>query len=155
MSDVTVTHATFTLERCYDNSPGRVFKAWADPAVKTRWFAGALDPDTAPMELDFRVGGTERAESAAGSGPVIIYEGLFRDIVDSQRIIVVNSIDVDGERISVSQVTAEFLPDGSGTRLVVTEQGAYLDGRDTPESREKGIRAQLDALGAELLGVTG
>jgi uncharacterized protein YndB with AHSA1/START domain len=149
-----VTHATFTLERCYETSPARVFKAWADPVVKTRWFTGALDPDAPPMELDFRVGGTERAVTVADSGPVIIYEGLFRDIVDGQRIIVVNSIDVDGERISVSQLTAEFLAEGSGTRLVVTEQGAYLDGRDTPESREKGIRAQLDALGAELLDVT-
>jgi uncharacterized protein YndB with AHSA1/START domain len=154
VSDTHVTHATFTLERFYDTSPVRVFGAWADPAVKTRWFSGATDPDSAPMEMDFRVGGTERAISAAGGGPVIIYEGLFRDIVPGERIIVANSIDVDGERISVSQFTAQFVAEGIGTRLVVTEQGAYLDGRDSPESRKKGIRAQLQALGAELQGAT-
>lgn len=152
MSEVSVTHAMFTLERCYDVPPDRVFGAWADPAVKTRWFSGALDPGAEPMKMDFRVGGTEQAISGTDHGSVIIYEGLFREIVPDKRIIVANSIDVDGERISVSQFTAEFLAEGSGTRLVVTEQGAYLDGRDAPESRAQGIRAQLAAIDVELHG---
>lgn len=41
-------------------------------------------------------------------------------------------------------------PHASGTRLVLTEQGAYLDGHDTPESREQGTGALLDALAEEL-----
>jgi hypothetical protein len=69
--------------------------------------------------------------------------------------VVANWIDVDGERISVSQFTAEFRADGNGTLLVVTEQGAYLDGHDSPDSRAIGIRAQLDALGMELADSTG
>ena len=75
---------------------------------------------------------------------------MFRDIVPAERIVVANWIDVGGHRISVSQFTAEFRSDGNGTRLVVTEQGAYLDGRDSPDSRAIGIRAQLDALALEL-----
>ncbi len=152
MTDRTVTHATFSLEHVYDASPARVFGAWADPAVKTRWFTGAVSPGAPPMKLDFRVGGTEQSVSAAADGPVVAYEGLFRDIVPNERIVVANCIDVDGECISVSQFTAEFRPDGSGTRLVVTEQGAYLDGHDSPESRAVGIRTQLQALAAELQG---
>jgi uncharacterized protein YndB with AHSA1/START domain len=154
MTDRSVTHATFSLERVYDASPARVFGAWADPAVKTRWFTGAVDPGAPAMKLDFRVGGTEQSVSGAPGDPVIAYEGLFRDIVPDERIVVANYIDVDGERISVSQVTAEFRPDSAGTRLVVTEQGAYLDGHDSPESRAVGIRTQLQALDAELQGRT-
>jgi len=152
MTDRGVTHATFTLERVYPVPPPRVFEAWADPAVKTRWFTGALDPAAAPMKMDFRVGGTEQAVSHAGGGAVIVYEGLFRDIVPDERIVVANRIDVDGQCISVSQFTAEFLAHGNGTRLVVTEQGAYLDGHDNPDSRASGIRVQLDALTAECSG---
>jgi uncharacterized protein YndB with AHSA1/START domain len=37
MSDRTVTHATFTMERNYQAPPDRVFAAWADPEVKVRW----------------------------------------------------------------------------------------------------------------------
>jgi uncharacterized protein YndB with AHSA1/START domain len=150
MTDQSVTHATTVIERVYTTPPARVFDAWADPAVKTRWFTAALDPGATPMKMDFRVGGTEHSSSGAGGGPVVSYEGLFRDIVPGARIVVANCIDVDSRRISVSQFSAEFRAEGSGTRLVVTEQGAYLDGHDSPESRVTGIRAQLEALAAEL-----
>jgi uncharacterized protein YndB with AHSA1/START domain len=155
MTERSVTHATLVLEHVYAVPPRRVFDAWADPAVKTRWFTGALDPAATPMAMDFRVGGIEQVVSRANGGAVIVYEGLFRDIVPAERIVVANWIDVDGERISVSQLTAEFRADGNGTRLIVTEQGAYLDGHDSPDSRAIGIRAQLDALAAELADITG
>ena len=38
--DRFVTHASFTLERSYPTPPARVFAAWADPALKSRWFTG-------------------------------------------------------------------------------------------------------------------
>ncbi len=51
MTDRSVTHATFVVERRYDASPARVFAAWADPAAKARWFArgraGASPPAAA------------------------------------------------------------------------------------------------------------
>ena len=40
----------------------------------------------------------------------------------------------------------EFLPAGSATRLIVTEQGAFLDGYDDAGSREQGTRWLLDKL---------
>ena len=40
-------------------------------------------------------------------------------------------------------------PDG-GTRLVLTEQGAFLDGREQPAWREHGTADQLEALAQEL-----
>jgi hypothetical protein len=52
--------------------------------------------------------------------------------------------------ISVSVATVEFRPDGVGTRLVFTEQGAFLDGHDTPARREHGMGSLLDELDAEL-----
>jgi uncharacterized protein YndB with AHSA1/START domain len=41
-------------------------------------------------------------------------------------------------------------PADTGTRLVYTEQGACLDGLDTPDAREHGTRELLDALGTAL-----
>jgi len=149
MTERSVTHATFVLEHEYPAPPVRVFAAWADPAVKTRWFSGAVDPAAAPMKMDFRVGGTEQTVSH-GDGSVVAYEGLFREIVPAERIVVANWIDVNDQRISVSQLTAEFRAEGTGTRLVVTEQGAYFDGHDSPGSRAIGIRTQLAALASEL-----
>jgi hypothetical protein len=44
----------------------------------------------------------------------------------------------------------EFKADGDGTRLIFTEQGAFLDGLDKVEYREHGTRDLLDNLGAFL-----
>jgi len=41
-------------------------------------------------------------------------------------------------------------PAGSGTRLVFTEQGAYLDGYDDVAGREHGTRELLESLDKEL-----
>ena len=38
MSDRSVTHATFVIERRYPADRARVFKAWADPKAKALWF---------------------------------------------------------------------------------------------------------------------
>jgi uncharacterized protein YndB with AHSA1/START domain len=52
--------------------------------------------------------------------------------------------------MSVSLTTVEFKAEGTGTRLVFTEQGAFLDGLDKPADREHGTGELLNALGAEL-----
>jgi hypothetical protein len=45
---------------------------------------------------------------------------------------------------------ATFVIERTGTRLVFTEQGAFLDGYDGPKERERGTGELLDALGASL-----
>jgi len=57
---------------------------------------------------------------------------------------------LDETRISVSLATVAFRPAGTRTRLIVTEQGAFVVGYDTPTQREQGTGALLGALGAEL-----
>jgi hypothetical protein len=53
-----------------------------------------------------------------------------------------------GAPLSSSLATVEFRPEGKGTRLVFTEQGAYLDGN--VEGREEGTRALMETLAEEL-----
>ena len=150
MTERSVTHATFVIERTYDASPARVFAAWADPAAKARWFAGPDDWESGAYELDFRVGGRERASGGPPGGPVHTYDARYQDIVPNERIIVAYDMHLDETRISVSLATVELKPAGTGTRLVYTEQGAFLDGYDNPSERERGTRDLLDALEAEL-----
>lgn len=51
---------------------------------------------------------------------------------------------------TVSVTTVEFVPDGTGTRLLLTEQGTFLDDQEQPAWREQGTGEWLDALGREL-----
>ena len=66
------------------------------------------------------------------------------------RIVYAYDMHLEGTRISVSLGTVELEPEGDGTRLTYTEQGAYLDGLDSADQRESGTGGLLDALGAEL-----
>jgi uncharacterized protein YndB with AHSA1/START domain len=151
MTKRSVTHSTFTLERVYDASPARVFAAWADPRAKARWFVGPDEWESGTHELDFRVGGRERTSGGPKGGPVHAYDARYQDIVPNERIIYSYDMHLDDVRISVSLATVVFKPLGAGTRLIFTEQGAFLDGHDYPGERERGTIDLLDALGAELL----
>jgi hypothetical protein len=50
----------------------------------------------------------------------------------------------------VSLATLQLKAAGGKTTLMVTEQGAFLDGYDDAGSREHGTSHLLDALGASL-----
>ena len=147
----SVTHATFTLERAYGAPPPRVFKAFADPAVKARWFGVSEEElKSGRYELDFRVGGRESWRGGEKGGPEYRNDTIYRDIVPDQRIIFAYDMFQDDKRISVSLATVELKPDGQGTKLTFTEQGAFLDGYDQPKTRESGWGSLLEALGKEL-----
>ena len=150
MTGRSVTHDTFVVERSYPASPARVFAAWADPAAKARWFASPEEWGPDEFELDFRVGGRERSRGGPQGGPLITYEARYQDIVADERIVYTYAMEVDGTLISISVATVELRPERGGTRLVLTEQGAYLDGHDTSAQRQQGAGSLLDALGAQL-----
>jgi uncharacterized protein YndB with AHSA1/START domain len=145
VSERSVAHATFTIERIYDASPERVFGAWSEPVAKARWF-GPGDSH----ELDFRVGGQEHLTARGPDGSNYAFDSRYQDIVSGQRIVYAYDMHREQTRISVSLATIEFKPAGEGTRLVLTEQGAFLDGEDDSAAREHGTRALLERLAAEL-----
>jgi hypothetical protein len=59
-------------------------------------------------------------------------------------------MSINENRISVSLLTVLFKPEGKGTWLTLTEQGAFLDGFDDPKMRESGYGGMLTRLGEEL-----
>jgi uncharacterized protein YndB with AHSA1/START domain len=150
MTQRSVTHATFTIERVYDASPARVFAAFSRAEAKARWFSGPPDWQTVDEAFDFRVGGRERQTSRMPDGTTTAFSGFYQDIVPNERIVYSYAMALNDVRISASLTTVELRPEGAATRLVFTEQGAFLDGYDDAGRREEGTRAALDMLGATL-----
>jgi uncharacterized protein YndB with AHSA1/START domain len=150
MTARSVTHATFTIERTYDAAPARVFAAWASVEAKARWMG--CDPTwvQGKHELDFRVGGREMNRSGPKGGPVHAFDALYHDIVANERIVYSYDLRLGDRLISVSLATIEFKRQGAGTRMTLTEQGAFLDGYDGAAEREEGTREGMDRLGAAL-----
>jgi uncharacterized protein YndB with AHSA1/START domain len=150
MTERSVTHATFVIERTFDAPPQRVFAAFASLEAKSRWFHGPDEWPPGRHELDFRVGGRETSIGGPRDGPQHHFESVFQDIVPNERIINSYRMRLGETPISVSLATVELKQAGAGTRLTYTEYGAYLDGWDNPQQREAGTRDLLDQLGQAL-----
>lgn len=157
-----VLHGSFTVERDLAAPPGRVYSAYADFAVRRRWFRMPGDPLRGSHELDFRVGGHEAASGvfapAGEAEEALSYRSTFWDLEPGARIVFSYSVTVDGVRRWASLVTVSLsalpLPPGNGTRLRHTEQYAYLayagDGAHDVAHLKGGLPLQLNGLAAAL-----
>jgi uncharacterized protein YndB with AHSA1/START domain len=150
-SERSVAHGEFHLQRVYDASVERVWKALTETEAKAKWFAGTAGSwECLERQMDVRVGGRERLKGRWQSGLVTIFDAIYQDVVPSERLVYCYQMFLDERKISVSLATVQLEPAGAGTRLKVAEQGAFLDGHDDAGSRERGTRDLLDALGASV-----
>jgi len=149
----SVAHGSFTIERTYHADPRVVFEAWASEAAKNAWFGEGDDflSLTAAYSLDFQEGGRERLHGSLPDGRTFTFDGIFHDIVADRRIVSSYEVAIDGRRNSVSLMTVELesTTDG-GTKLTLTEQGAFFDSLDSNEQREEGAADSLNQLAAFL-----
>jgi uncharacterized protein YndB with AHSA1/START domain len=150
MSEPSLLHHTFSLERSYRSPAGDVFAAWADPRAKKRWFTG----DSAEHSLDFRIGGLEIVESRGDDQKVLVFESRYVDIVEDKRIVYTSTLAADGALATTSITSVELRPDNGGTVLTLTESDVFLDGQEQPSWREHGTADWLDKLGAEFQTLT-
>jgi uncharacterized protein YndB with AHSA1/START domain len=144
----SVVHATFHLERTYDAPASRVWQALTNKAAKQKWFAGGLE--LLERHMDVRVGGRERVKGRWDGGLVSTFDATYHDVIVNERLVYTYEMHQDDKKISVSLATMQLKPEGGKTTLMVTEQGAFLDGYDDAGSREHGTGLLLDALGASL-----
>jgi uncharacterized protein YndB with AHSA1/START domain len=150
-----VVHDTIIFERRYPISPESVFAAWSDAAQRVRWhFPGTDDWELAEFDQDFRVGGHERACFGPKGAPNLREEGRFLDIVSNERIVSAGTMHKDEVRISMTLCTVELAADGDGTLLKLTDQSAFLDGRERPDERRSGWGAVLERLADFLLSTS-
>ncbi|MBQ1049686.1 SRPBCC domain-containing protein [Micromonospora sp. C51] len=123
-----VRHDTFTISRHLDVPPGEVFRAFADTAIRRRWFR--LPGKVASYQHDFRVGGGETARSTytgLDTAPERLeYRSRYIDIAGAHWIVYGYEAIVDGELRWTSLVTVRLGVETGGTCLEWTEQVTFL-----------------------------
>ena len=150
MTERSVNHSTIVIDRIYDASPSRVFAAWSSPEALLRWASPGGSWVSAIDCFEFRVGGREVSSFGPKDGETYLNEARYLDIVPSERIVSAGVMTSGDKRIFAGLLTVEFTAAGKGCRMVMTEQGAFLDGHDIPANHEAGWNQMLDNLAGEL-----
>ena len=150
----SVIHSSFVIERHYPAKPEKVFAAFAEPEKKRRWYAEARTHDVVKFTMDFRTGGVDQAtfrmnQETPFPGALLTNRTTYQDIEPGKRIVLAYTMAFGEKPFSASLVTIELVPNGAGTDLIFTEQGAYFENSDGPQMREAGWQKLLDSLANE------
>jgi uncharacterized protein YndB with AHSA1/START domain len=112
-----MTDLSLTVQKRIAAPPARVYNAWLDPAVLSRFMASGTGVTLTTAETDPRVGGRFRLDMNVG-GTDYPHCGTYLDLVPHSRIAFTwesHSSTVEG-----STVTLDLVPDGDGTLLTLT-----------------------------------
>jgi uncharacterized protein YndB with AHSA1/START domain len=148
----SVVHATFELQRTYDVPVFQVWRALTDEAAKQKWLGGPPGRwELLERRMDVRAGGSERLKGRWEGGVVSTFDATYHDVIPNERLVYSYEMHLNEKKISVSLATMQLKAGAGKTTLIVTEQGAFLDGYDDAGSREQGTGHLLDALGRSLM----
>ena len=142
---------SIVVRREFGAPAAKVWQAMTEPDHLRRWLGNPGFPLTT-CEMDVRVGGRDRLLGKFVDGSESRFEAQYFDVVPEKRLVYAYDMYWQERKISVSLASVEFVLAGKGTRLVLTEQHAFLDGYEDAGSRERGTRNLMDNLQVALGG---
>lgn len=129
--------------------PERVFSAFADPELVSRWLTPSPQIRLAVLAFEFRVGGGYRFAYHVSDGQVMTVNGTYHAIEPPRRIVFSWNIEPPDEHAGLhSEVTIAITPAGNGSELHIRH--AQLDLVGALERHARGWQGALDGLDALL-----
>lgn len=119
------------IERIFDASPERLFKAWSDPEQVAKWY-GPEGFSLTVCEIDFRLGGKFLYHMSSDMGHEFWYGGVYTEIIENELIACTNYMaDPGGNPVpsgmdgwpDESTLTVRFEDTGGKTKLTLTHEG--------------------------------
>ncbi len=153
MSAATISaERALVITRLIDAPRALVFKAWTDATHLAQWWgpSGFTNP---VCELDVRPGGAIRIVMRAPDGAEYPMTGVFREIVEPERLVFTNvAVDAHGKPLLDGLTTVTFAEHDNRTTLtlqtraiaLVAEAARFLEGM------EAGWTQSLERLAAHL-----
>ena len=143
---MSAIHRTFSVERNLPGSPRHAFRFFADAALKRAWNDCHADWTVLEDRFEFRVGGEEVKRWRLPGGGELAFRARYFDIEPARRILYAFDMVMGAGRQSVSLATVEFGPAGDDTRMLFTEQIAFLGDEEALRSRIDGTSEGFDRL---------
>lgn len=116
------------MTRLFNAPPQLVFEAMTRPEHVTQWWGRLGEGYSVPVcEIDLRVGGRWRFVNRHPHGEAA-FHGEYREITPPSRLVYTEIFEEFPDTVSV--VTAEFVEEGSQTRMTATVRYPSLEIRD-------------------------
>jgi uncharacterized protein YndB with AHSA1/START domain len=129
-------------------APERVFAAFADARLVSRWLSPSPEITLTVLAFDFSVGGGYRFAYRVPGADTVVVGGVYRLIEPPTKIVFSWVIEPPDEHAGIeSEVTVTITPDGAGAELLIRHE--KLVRVDAVERHAAGWRGALDQL-AEL-----
>jgi uncharacterized protein YndB with AHSA1/START domain len=133
------------VRRLLAASPAKVFAAFADASLVSRWLTPSPDVALTVLEFDFRVGGAYRFAYSVPDRSTMFVNGLYRAIEPHSTIVFSWNIEPPDEHAGVrSEVTITLTPQGTGTDLLIRHEQLTQPG--AAERHAVGWRGAVDQL---------
>ena len=137
------------VRRHISATPKRVFSAFADAGLVSRWLTPSPEVKLVVLAFDFRVGGAYRFAYHVPGGQIMTVNGIYRSIEPPVRIVFSWNIEPPDEHAGLqSEVIVAIAPRGEGSDLYIRHE--RLTRRGAVERHSMGWNGALDRL-AELL----
>lgn len=111
------------ISRSFDAPPELVFRLWADPMHRVRWW-GPTGMALVRCDMDFRVGGAWRITMKNAAGNEHPVHGVFTEIDAPRRLCFTYINDADGHE---TLVEIDLAPEGEGGTRMHFVQRPFLD----------------------------
>jgi uncharacterized protein YndB with AHSA1/START domain len=137
------------ISRIFDAPRELVFRAWSKPEHMVRWL-GPKDWTAPSCTMDFRPGGAYRACIRSPEGNENWMRGIYREIVEPERLVFTFSWEKEGEMGRENMVTITFAKQGEKTRM--TFRQAFFETIENRDSHHSGWSESFDRLEQYLAG---
>jgi uncharacterized protein YndB with AHSA1/START domain len=137
--------AVAEVRRRLSVAPGKVFAAFSDAHLVSRWLSPSPEIALTVLQFDFRIDGTYRFAYHVPGGQVMIVNGAYRSIEPPSKIVFSWNIEPPDEHAGLqSEVTVTITPDGTGAELLIRHEKLTQAG--AAERHADGWRGALDQL---------
>jgi uncharacterized protein YndB with AHSA1/START domain len=139
------------IRRHLSARPERVFSAFADPEMVSRWLTPSPAIKLSVLAFDFRIGGAYRFAYHVPGGQVMTVNGIYRSIEPPFKIVFSWNIEPPDEHADLqSEVIVAITADADGDGCELHIRHEQLTQAGAVERHSGGWRGALDQLAALL-----
>ncbi len=146
-SSVTIGDNKLEMTRYFDYPREKVFDAWTKAEQIEKWW-GCAQTRNVNSTIDLRTGGTFRHDMEGDGYGSMSYIGTYEEVTPPERLVCKIQIGDGSPQSLESTVTIEFIEEGKGTRLQMTQVGFPM--KEMCGMVAEGTKASLDKLEAFL-----